>query len=252
MTTEETQSRPNATQVPSAENHDPIQFPRTLVLHVNNFSVGRETHRVDGGDGSYTTERARSYLVEPHGHPGRYAISTVWFLSGHPDLILHDGLARTSPHVASTVTTLGIADVCILLPPIRNGGPQSQEIVSVPHAKPEKNRVYRFEIEVPSNGSQDMVREKFEWRKGSGAYSKQLGNGKGWELVRMSGTQGGGIITHDGKEVVGACKRTRFHVRGGDRNLGFLCLGSGQTELGSRWAIMAFMSSLCIFQHRYA
>lgn len=249
---EGTQGSPDADQAHPAESHDPIQFPQTLVLHVNNISVGRETHRVDGGDGTYTTERAHNFLVDPHGHPGRYAISTVWFLSGHPDLILHDGVARTSPHLASTVTTIGIADVCILLPPIREGRPQTKETVSVPPAKPEKNRVYRFEIEVPSNGSQDVVREKFEWRKGSGGYSKDLGNGKGWELVRMSGIQGGGLVTRDGKEVVGACKRMRFHIRGGDRNFGFLCLGSGQTELGSRWAIMAFMSSLCIFQHRYA
>lgn len=119
--------------------------------------------------------------------------------------------------------------------------------------------------------------EVFEWRRSHGNEVKQLGGSRwGWKLVRVGRagrdeppegkesfdaselSDDGSLAeyekgraeasTSDGKEVVAVWARTGLWTSLHDVGE-FQLLGSGATgELGDRWAVMALMSILCIWQ----
>jgi len=60
----------------------------------------------------------------------------------------------------------------------------------------------------------------------------------------MSGFDGGGPRTRDGKEVVAVCG---YRSNSRTKRFSFEFLGSGASGLGSRWSLMAVMSGLVVF-----
>ena len=122
-------------------------------------------------------------------------------------------------------------------------------------------------------GGQDEAIETFQWRRSRGSEIKQLGaSWRGWKLVRMGkgGVEERGSgdgeslpryssedekgadeeegLSDENEDVVAVWARTGSWTSLHDIGL-FAFLGSGATgELGQRFAVMALMTSLCIWQ----
>lgn len=210
----------------------------------------------------------RRYVLGEHQDRPLYALSFHSGFSGQPDLVLHNGPTEDHPVLAAFQRESFSSSAIITLPPppgcpgTRTGAEERLE----PASSGFGSTTYVFTIETgPGNR-----RETFEWRHSRGGAVSQLG-GKtsGWKLVRLatgppSGLEGpgqgggssssaatfvgGGDMSSDGKEVVAAwC----WAVGSITKKLKFQFLGSGRTPgvLGERWAIMAVVSALRIWEH---
>lgn len=118
---------------------------------------------------------------------------------------------------------------------------------------------FRFAIEVGPDPHTAWRREVFEWRHSHGdAVAAFLdGASSGWKLVRLadsssdpSGSESRRLVwprSSDGYEIVAVWSHARLSLT---KVLKFRFLGSGATGvLGERWAIMAVMTALRMYQH---
>lgn len=120
---------------------------------------------------------------------------------------------------------------------------------------------FRFAIEVGPEPSSAWRREVFEWRHSHGdAVAAFLDGAKaGWKLVRLADDDENGngndnnnrhLVwprSSDGREIVAVWSHARLSLT---KVLKFRFLGSGATGvLGERWAIMAVMTALRMYQH---
>jgi hypothetical protein len=193
----------------------------------------------------------RTYLLgEEHGRP-LYALTFHTGASGQPAVVLHVDADSSSPALATLDYEDLRSHMTIILP---FAGEATEETMDYRMTFP--YLTYFFSIDIGAFGG---TRERFEWRHSSGdAVASLEGRKTGWKLVRVpedsekSGEDGSrvpvgtGYVTSDGGEVVAALA----YVNGkGKETARFGFLGSGSTgSLGERWAIMAVMTALGIFQ----
>ena len=141
----------------------------------------------------------------------------------------------------------------ITLPPLPGRGAAGSEVRV--EAEFGWHRTYRFMIETGTHPS-NIRPETYEWRHSYGEAIAALdGDRDGWKLVRMTngpppGVDGqfvpGGYMTSDGKEVVAAWTDAFMSMT---KRAKFAFLGTGQSGLlGERWAVMAVMSALGIWE----
>ena len=193
-----------------------------------------------------------------------YAVSVHSGLSGQPNLVLHAGTTKRAPLMAAVDFHSFSRRMDITLPPpsssspaaknssasggagIRNTGPRAHETVEARFSG--WNNAHPFTIDVEATGR----REAFEWRHSTGglAVGSLDAGSSGWKLVRMdAGTDrnaNGGFTTSDGRPVVAVWSRTNFR---GNKVGKFMFLGAGADgSLGERWAMMAVMSALGLYE----
>ncbi|KAI1761169.1 hypothetical protein GGR53DRAFT_469612 [Hypoxylon sp. FL1150] len=179
--------------------------------------------------------------------------------SGQPDLVLHRGPSDTLPPLAAGTGGVGVGrHSVIVLPALPNSRLDSSQelLLRVDEARKKWRVRFRFAIEVGPDPHTAWRREVFEWRHSHGdAVSAFLDGAKaGWKLVRLadsSGDEGGGRLvwprSSDGCEIVAVWAHARLSFT---KVLKFRFLGSGATgALGDRWAIMAVMTALRMYQH---
>ncbi|KAI1388805.1 uncharacterized protein F4822DRAFT_429423 [Hypoxylon trugodes] len=194
----------------------------------------------------YTESRwsQRHWMLGEHQANPLYAVSLHSGLSGQPDVVLHSGPNEKLPPFAGAKRDGWGGAAKITFPT----GLGSQETVE----KMEKggsltHPTFSFSIEVGPG----MWRETFEWRHTSGAAVKALdGQRSGWKLVRLAGGGGAGFgaTSSDGKEVVAVWAWASASLT---KVFKFQFLSSGANgALGDRWAIMAVITALKIWDRQ--
>ncbi|KAI1078988.1 hypothetical protein F5B20DRAFT_590988 [Whalleya microplaca] len=186
-----------------------------------------------------------------------YAVSQHSGWSGKPHMILHSGPSDTLPALAAGIrpATLGEAQhSIIILPPLPGSSlDSSQELFRAHAGRPRVT--FRFTVVVGTEPS-SWRRETFEWRHSYGdAVASLDGARDGWKLVRSAGVSSVSpsntsspvsATSSDGHELVAVWAYARFSL---SKAMKFRFLGSGETgALGDRWAIMAVMTALRMFQ----
>ncbi|KAI1404355.1 hypothetical protein F4819DRAFT_139030 [Hypoxylon fuscum] len=203
----------------------------------------------------HTLSVGRVLMLGSHEREPIFAVSrhTGWW-SGQPDLILHRGPSDTLPPLAAGMGGVGVGRHSIIVLPSLPGSSldSSQELlVRVNEEKNEWHVRFRFAIEVgPEPNS--WRREVFEWRHSHGDVVSAFLDGSsrsGWKLVRLAEHSAGDLVwprSSDGCEVVAVWSYARLSLT---KVLKFRFLGSGATGvLGERWAIMAVMTALRMYQ----
>ncbi|KAI0002852.1 hypothetical protein F4779DRAFT_112336 [Xylariaceae sp. FL0662B] len=192
-----------------------------------------------------------------------YAISQHSGWAGGPHIVLHNGPSEGLPALAAVIRRTSLREKSIVsLPPMPGSGAgPSQEKC---RTRPWRLRViFRFAVEVGADPHL-WKREAFEWRRSSGDAVASLcigGVTRGWKLVRLAPGSSApprsmsdpsvssaqtSNVSNDGHEVVAVWADTKGDLTQAMR---FRFLGSGEAgTLGDRWAIMAVMTALHIFQ----
>ncbi|KAI0377630.1 hypothetical protein F5Y04DRAFT_291690 [Hypomontagnella monticulosa] len=211
----------------------------------------------------------RVLTLGPHGRQPLFAVSQhMGWWAAQPDLVLHRGPGSNLPPLAAGMGGVGLGRHSVIyLPPLPGSGLDfSQEyLLRIESASAKTDHRppfvrFRFTIEVGPS-SRPWRRETFEWRY---TYSEKVSNLLGgalsgwtwtWALVRlpdiftdpwsriMKGPQSG-----DDYEIVAVWAYARLSMT---KVLRFRFLGSGATGLlGTRWAIMAVMTALRMYQRQ--
>ncbi|KAI2630173.1 hypothetical protein GGS26DRAFT_558220 [Hypomontagnella submonticulosa] len=200
----------------------------------------------------------------PHERQPLFAVSQhVGWWAAQPDLVLHRGPGANLPPLAAGMGGVGLGRHSVIyLPPLPGSGLDfSQEFLlriestsaktdGPPHAR------FRFTVEVGASPNA-WRRETFEWRHTYGeAVSDSLdGALSGWKLVRLPDPVTDlwrciirGPRSSDEYEVVAVWAYARLSMT---KVLRFRFLGSGAAGvLGTRWAIMAVMTALRMYQRQ--
>ncbi|KAI0013335.1 hypothetical protein F4779DRAFT_447444 [Xylariaceae sp. FL0662B] len=187
----------------------------------------------------------RHYTLGTHQSQPLYAVSLHSGWSGQADVVLHSGADDRQPPLATVNRGTFSRDAVVTLPPPLPGHAAAAAQESVEHVGVFGNPTYRFAIETTNGG-----RESFEWRHSRSADVQALGGrGGGWKLVRLAGGGGGGggSRSSDGKEVVAVWSWATMSLT---KVLRFEFLGAGAAgALGERWAVMAVISALSMWDH---
>lgn len=191
--------------------------------------------------GIYSQTFGRQLHIGEHKDHPLYAVSIHSALSSQPSVVLHGGPDKSHPMMASTNFRAFSNKMTVTLPPGPSwAGASSTEEVDTKHVHLRTN--YVFSVDVGGR------RETFEWRHSSGdAVSAVGGDHFGWKLVRMaSGPSPGGFRANDGREVVAAWSNMTMR---GHKAAKFMFMGTGASGmLGERWAVMAVITALGIFE----
>ncbi|KAI2615236.1 hypothetical protein GGR54DRAFT_642510 [Hypoxylon sp. NC1633] len=202
------------------------------------------------------------------GSPPLYAVTqTPSPSAGQPNLTLHSGPRAADPALATGdrhKSFAGGVHSAITLPGSGSGiSPEEplRTVVSWPHIS------YAFDADVGGGVATDpaplgsLRRETFEWRHSAGSAVASLGAAaSGWKLIRTTTDPppgigedawpfaGGGEMSSDGKEIVAVWADAR-RSPAPDVLMKFRFLGMGASGvLGERWATMAVMSALRMWQ----
>ncbi|KAI0837368.1 hypothetical protein F5Y06DRAFT_304756 [Hypoxylon sp. FL0890] len=218
-------------QVPQTKRH----FPRA-------FSMYRES--------SWTE---RKFSIGEHQATPLYTVTLHSGWSGQPDVVLHNGPSDQRPPLAGVKGNAWSTSATVTLRPIPGSGlDAAEEKMQVSGGFGHSTFVFSIEVGVGSAAR----RETFEWRHSSGSAVKGLdARSSGWKLVRLAtgapgGVEGGnfvkgGVTAGDGKEVVAVWAWASGSLT---KKLKFQFLGSGANGvLGERWAIMAVITALRIW-----
>ncbi|KAF9875250.1 hypothetical protein CkaCkLH20_07070 [Colletotrichum karsti] len=197
----------------------------------------------------YSQSFSRTFLLGEHQNEPFYAMSIHSGLSSSPPIVLHSGPADTYPPLASVEYHSFSSRMSVTLPPAPKGSPGGAPILDLESRSDFPSYSYVFSMGVGPNCER---LEQFEWRASSGEAIAILdGRSRGHKLIRLSKTippnaPPGVFRGGDGKEVVAAWTDAHTSMTKAAK---FAFLGSGLTgELGERWAIMAAMSGLAIFE----
>ncbi|KAF6809315.1 hypothetical protein CSOJ01_07000 [Colletotrichum sojae] len=197
----------------------------------------------------YSQSFSRTFLLGEHQNEPFYAMSIHSGFSSSPPIVLHSGPADSFPPLASVEYHSFSSRMSITLPPAPKGSPGGAPIVELESRTDFPSSSYVFAMGVGPNCEQ---LEQFEWRTSSGEAIAMLdGRSRGWKLIRMSRmvppSAGPGVFRGgDGKEVVAVWTDANMSL---SKSAKFAFLGSGLSgELGERWAIMAAISGLAIFE----
>ncbi|OTA91379.1 hypothetical protein M434DRAFT_397217 [Hypoxylon sp. CO27-5] len=195
----------------------------------------------------------RSYMIGEHQSAPLYAVSLHSGWSGQPDIVLHNGPSDQNPPLAGATRSSFGTSATIALPPVPGSGMQAAE-EKMEYSGGFGHTAYTFSIETGVGNA--ARREPFEWRHSSGSVIQGLGaRGSGWKLVRLATGPPGGVVgasfvpggarASDGKEVVAVWAWASGSLT---KKLKFQFLGSGANGvLGERWAIMAVITALRIW-----
>lgn len=177
-----------------------------------------------------------------------YSVTLHSGWSGNPDVVLHTSASPDSPPMATGLFKSFANEIIVTLPPLT---PTSQ-----PAEKKVKGSLlslkYSFSVEVPAGPGGKLVLEPFEWRNSSGDEVRPLGGlwGQGKKLVRLGPpprADSTASTTSDGKEIVAVFNGAKVSFT---KRLAFKFTGAGESgELGERWAVMAVISALSIWEH---
>ncbi|KAI1371837.1 hypothetical protein F4677DRAFT_282788 [Hypoxylon crocopeplum] len=205
----------------------------------------------------HTLSIGRILMLGPHNRQPLLAVSrhTGWW-TGKPDLVLHSGPSDTLPPLAAGMGGVGVGrHSIIVLPPMPGSALDSSQELLVrveeetdwpPHVR------FKFSIDLSVEPGQ-WRRETFEWRHSHGDVVSIFLNGArtGWKLLRLAGQGNGNFAearSSDGCEIVAVWAYARLSFT---KVLKFRFLGSGATGiLGERWAIMAVMTALRMYQRQ--
>jgi hypothetical protein len=218
----------------------PRQFPPAFNVYMQSFS-------------------RTLYLAEHQAQP-IYALRIHSGL-GDASLVLHSGASEDHPTLATLDYIVFSAGMAVTLPPAAfPGAPTTIEAVRGSSF----TESYTFVIDVGNSGPQQnggrWPVEQYEWRRSRGEAVAVLdGCGYGWKLVRLAagpppgaGSQGdmryagGGPRGSDGSEVVAVWAEPGYSM---SKAMKFAFVGTGASGLlGERWAIMAVMTALGMFQ----
>lgn len=195
----------------------------------------------------------RSYMIGEHQSAPLYAVSLHSGWSGQPDIVLHNGPSDQRPPLAGVTRSGFVTSATVTLPPVPGSGMQAAE-EKMEYSGGFAHSAHTFSIEVGIGKA--ARREAFEWRHSSGTVIKGLdARSSGWKLVRLATGPPGGIVgpsfvaggarSSDGKEVVAVWAWASGSLT---KKLKFQFLGSGANGvLGERWAIMAVITALRIW-----
>ncbi|KAI1460812.1 hypothetical protein F4805DRAFT_344873 [Annulohypoxylon moriforme] len=203
---------------------------------------------------------AKNYSIGEHQNAPLYAVVLHSGFSGNPDIVLHNGPHDNRPPLAAVEKSGWSGRGTVYLPPAP--GSSSYSGGKVTGAAEERfetgggfgHKTYVFSIETGVGAG--AQREMFEWRHSSGRAVKGLeGRGGGWKLCRLAtgppaGVEGGMFVQggdrgSDGREVVAVWAWASGSLT---KTFKFQFLGSGASGvLGERWAIMAVMTALKIW-----
>ncbi|KAJ9149388.1 hypothetical protein NKR23_g4301 [Pleurostoma richardsiae] len=198
---------------------------------------------------------SRNYSLGEHQGQPLYAVRPHTGWSGQPDLVLHGGPTEDFPPLAVLNHERFSRSFTVTLPPLPGDRLPRDEFVRFPGLL-QSNYTFSVEVDRPG-GPRGMRRERFEWRRSHGAEVGRLaGASFGWKLVRMAGDTGaaagasGGVagpVAGDGLEVVAVWVKAAMSL---SKVLKFEFTGVGATgDLGERWAVMAVMTALGIWDH---
>ncbi|KAI0882451.1 uncharacterized protein GGS22DRAFT_191038 [Annulohypoxylon maeteangense] len=199
----------------------------------------------------------RHYTLGEHQKTPVYAISLHSGLSGQPDVVLHNGPQSSLPPLAAAEKSAWSSRGTVYLPPLPGAavGKKGAAEERFENGGGLGHRTFSFAVEVGGGGGVGQ-REMFEWRHSKGGAVKGLdGRSGGWKLVRLAmgppvGVDGAGFVQgvergSDGREVVAVWAGASGSL---SKILKFQFLGSGASGLlGERWAIMAVMTGLKIW-----
>lgn len=219
---------------PPPPGHQPInrQFPPSFGLYTDS-ALGRR------------------YVLGEHQAQPLYAVSVHSGLSGQPSTVLHNGPTTKHPPLAGADASTFGSSSTVELPPPLGGGAAAQHQGASPSSKERLESVgglfsqkmsFALDLDGPAAGR----REAFEWRHSRGPEVAALGaSHAGWKLVRLGGGGGGSGSGGNGEEVVAAWATARMSL---SKQLQFHFLGAGASGLlGERWAIMAVITALRIW-----
>lgn len=218
----------------------PRQFPPSFNLYLTDWT-------------------ALTYSIGQHQSSPLYIYAQHSGLTSLPPVLLHSGPSTSYPPLASAEWEALTSSFDVDLPP----HPGAQEPVAREHVESLFSRsgmglgTYRFGIETGPAG--DGPREEFEWRHSGGdAVASLDAHYYGWKLVRLAhgppagiangdmNFVGGGFTDSEGCEVVAAWAEARGSMTKAAK---FQFMGTGLTGLlGERWAIMAVITALALFQ----
>lgn len=196
---------------------------------------------------------SRTYTLAEHQHSPFYSVRLHTGWSGEPPVVLHSGPnADAAPLMAAVDFEAFSSSMTITLPPIP-GRPMTSEVPV--DSDMGWHRTYRFTIETGLPGHERP--EAFEWRHSYGEAIAALdGDRDGWKLVRMATHapagfgnaefRAGGMMTSDMREIVAVWTDAYMSMT---KQAKFAFMGSGNVGvLGERWAVMAVMTALGIWE----
>ncbi|KAK1980677.1 hypothetical protein LZ30DRAFT_594283 [Colletotrichum cereale] len=195
----------------------------------------------------YTQSFSRTMILGEHQNQPSYAMSLHSGLSSSPPIVLHSGPTNTSPPLASVEYHSFSSRMSITLPPAPRGSPGGAPVVDLESKMDFPSSSYHFAMGV---GPDCERLEQFQWRPSSGEAIAMLdGRSRGWKLVRLAQSAGPAAFRgSDGKEVVAVWTDAGMSL---SKQAKFAFIGSGLTgELGERWAVMAVISGLAIFERQ--
>lgn len=193
--------------------------------------------------------RPSSFSLGEHQSSPIYAVTSWSGWSAQASLVLHNGPTEDYPPLASVTYGSPARRMDVFLPPLP-GRPPAPASVQVPGAMRAR---FAFSVEVPLPGAGAGVyrAESFEWRRSnSPAVGSLGGRSQGWKLVRLSnelppGAGGRGPPSGDGHEVVAVCAHAVMSM---SKLWKFAFTGTGASgALGERWAVMAVITGLVIW-----
>ncbi|KAK2040672.1 hypothetical protein LZ31DRAFT_557654 [Colletotrichum somersetense] len=193
----------------------------------------------------YTQSFSRTMILGEHQNQPNYAMSLHSGLSSSPPIVLHSGPTNTSPPLASVEYHSFSTRMSIMLPPAPIGSPGGAPVIDLEPKRDFPSSSYYFAMGVGPNCER---LEQFHWRPSSGEAIAMLdGRSRGWKLIRLAQSAGPGAFKgSDGKEVVAVWTDAQMSL---SKQAKFAFIGSGLTgELGERWAVMAVISGLAIFE----
>ncbi|EFX06517.1 hypothetical protein CMQ_6838 [Grosmannia clavigera kw1407] len=193
------------------------------------------------------------YTLGEHQQTPLYAVNirASWGNPG-PTVALHNGPSTRAPLLAG-VDFSNVTDQmsATLPPPISYRGGLTAVRLEVVYGW---SHTYQFVMEVGTDRL-NIHNEAFEWRHSSGSAIAALGGAHdGWKLVRMCTATLGprqprcapAFLTSDGREVVAIWSDALMSLT---KQLKFSFCGTGLSGLlGERWAVMAVMSALAIWE----
>ncbi|OHE95029.1 hypothetical protein CORC01_09686 [Colletotrichum orchidophilum] len=199
----------------------------------------------------YSQSFSRTMLLGEHQHQPFYGLSIHSGLSSSPPIVLHSGPSDNFPPLASVEYHSFSSRMSITLPPAPTRTPGGAPIIELESKTDFPSSSYIFAIGVGPNCER---LEQFEWRTSSGEAIAALGGrSRGWKLVRLAqsvpqNAGPGAFRGGDGNEIVAVWTDAGMSMT---KEAKFAFVGSGLTgELGERWAIMAVISGLAIFERQ--